>query len=201
LVLDLKTDTIELDIFKVWKFDSVLFDNPKASISIQNSIGIPIGASLETFDAKTTKDRVVIPIEHQNALGETFKINYPNLDGLEGYNNSTYELNGENSNLQNVIKVCPQMILYKFNLVRSHKVNTDDIGEIIDTSRLVINTEVLIPFLLLYLLSDNLISLFLPKAVVPISLVDPKSEVRIIVPKAVRSIIFRFGLNIVLRTT
>ncbi len=56
-------------------------------------------------------------------------------------------------------------------------------------------------FLQLYLLSDNLISWFLPKAVVPISLFDPKSEVRVIIPKAVRSINFRFGLNIVLRTT
>ncbi|MEZ4721917.1 MAG: DUF5723 family protein [Flavobacteriales bacterium] len=53
-------------------------------------------------------------------------------------------------------------------------------------------------FLQFFVMSDNMLSWILPKARVPLSLFDSKSEDSIIIPKQLRSINFHFGINLFL---
>jgi hypothetical protein len=53
-----------------------------------------------------------------------------------------------------------------------------------------------INFMQVFLLSDNLLSWLSPKAVVPISQFDKKSDLNLIIPKRIKSISFRAGINI-----
>jgi hypothetical protein len=147
LILDFDQDTIELDIFEKWRSGSVYLDDPKAVISATNSIGIPFTASIETFDASNhAQGTTIIPIQYQNAIGDSFVFDYPKTDDILGYANSIYELNKSNSNIQNVIEITPDQIKYEFNLVAHHKLELDEPGFINDTGRLDIKTAIEMPF-------------------------------------------------------
>lgn len=146
-VLDFETDTIELDLFQNWKSGAVYLDDPKAMFSFNNSIGIPFSASLATFDASVDgSGATVIPIDYSNALGDSFAIEYPTSDDVEGAINSIFTLDRDNSNLQNVIKVSPKEVRYDLNLVAHHAYDLSEAGFISDTSRLVVSTAVELPF-------------------------------------------------------
>ncbi|GAB5539917.1 MAG: hypothetical protein Salg2KO_20200 [Salibacteraceae bacterium] len=147
LDLDFEEDTIDLDIFEHWKSGSILLENPIAKITMSNSIGIPITASVETMSAQGGGEGgLVVPIDYSKVFGQSFVVPYPGISDVERYVNSTYELDKTNSNLRNVIEISPQIIRYHFNLIARQQVNLDEVGEIQDTSRLTINTSVTLPF-------------------------------------------------------
>src|SRR5690606_3324682 len=134
LILDFKTDTITLDVFENWKSGSVFLDDPKLTFSIKNSIGIPFNGSISTFDAVTNGNgSTIVPIEYSNAFGNSFSVDYPSSNQLEGYINSIFTLNGSNSNLRNIIEISPTALHYGFNFVANHSYDLDKAGFISDT--------------------------------------------------------------------
>ncbi|MEZ4721918.1 MAG: hypothetical protein R2813_08600 [Flavobacteriales bacterium] len=147
LILDFETDTISLDVFDNWKKGTIYLDDPRINISFSNSIGIPFTASVSTFDAsKDGQGATIVPIDYKSALGDSFTIQYPSGDDIEGYVNSIFRLDRNNSNIRNVIQISPSELHYGFNLVTRHSQLNQLPGTITDTSQLKVTTQLELPF-------------------------------------------------------
>lgn len=145
-VMSIERDTVDLDVFKRWKSGSVKFDDPKILLGFYNSFGIAITGSLSTFHAVNEENGgTVIPIELSNVLGDSFIIEYPTSQQIGEIVNSTYEVNGDNSNLRNVISFSPKLLEFGINLIAKHDIENQPSGLISDSSRFNLELDVQLP--------------------------------------------------------
>lgn len=107
---DAPRDSIRLAIFKSWTTGEVTFENPKITVSLDNSFGIPIkSVTREAFIVSATGRQV--PLESPY-ITNGVNINYPSLNEVGQSKRTVLEYNKNTSNLVNIIASGPVAIVY-----------------------------------------------------------------------------------------
>jgi len=134
-------DTLSLEIFQNWISGQIIVTKPQINIRTDNSFGFPVNVSLKNFGG--TKGNVV-----QNLEGEIINSNwipeYPS--GRPGQTESDeFIIDDRNSNLSNFLAISPSKIFYAIELNGEIDIDLDIPGFMTDSSRLVVDMDILIP--------------------------------------------------------
>ena len=102
-------DTSEIGIFSNFQGGGMFFDNPKMTITLENSFGMPIDAQIGTLSA-IQSNGTAIPITgpYPSPL-----IDYPIVFGQSAYNSFTFD--NTNSNIQTALNSSPQFFVYNLS--------------------------------------------------------------------------------------
>jgi len=134
-------DSIHLGIFRnAITATSLLFQNTEALVRVQNSSGIPLNYTLQSF--KGIRQGSSIPLVNTSAY--TFPANIPaqtNFNGLPGF--ADFNFNGSNSNFPEIINYLPKHMLVS----GTHAYAATNLmnGSLKDTSRVRVYSKVVLP--------------------------------------------------------
>jgi hypothetical protein len=134
-------DSIHLGIFRnTISATELLFDNTEAKVVIQNSTGIPLNYTMQSF--KGIRQGVNIPLVNLSAYS------FPSPVPAHPYfstspNQSTFIFNGGNSNFPEVLNFLPKQMLVTGN--HSFEASNTINGFLKDTSRVRVYSKVVLP--------------------------------------------------------
>lgn len=141
---------IDLTFFESWVSGGLDLSDPKLTFEIENSIGIPAELTLNSANI-TTIDDDTYAFESE-LLNSGASINYPTLGNVDGSENTTIELNADNSNVVDLFAKKPKALDYDLDLTIDADENL--LGYYTDESSLNIDATVEVP---LHLRANDLI--------------------------------------------
>lgn len=147
LDLGFKPDTIPLHIFRNWKSGTVVLHNPRIRLVFTNSFGLPITGSLVLLEGYSGKNGgIVVPLQHTSGLENGFILNYPSVGEILDIVESSFVLDGTNSNISNVLSISPSQLRFNFYFLAEGEVQTEDVSYFIkNDSRLDFRLQVELP--------------------------------------------------------
>ncbi|MFN7118707.1 MAG: hypothetical protein ACK4TA_18050 [Saprospiraceae bacterium] len=136
-------DTLNIDFFDNWIRGDVYFENPRITLNVQNSFGIPTRARVNTLNVMTVKNQI-LPLE------STFVTNgidfpYPNMNQVGQVATGSFAFTKENSNIDVILGEGPVAVDYDVDAVTNPDNNTGIIGFITDSSFYKVEMEVELP--------------------------------------------------------
>ncbi len=136
-------DTIYIDFFESWTQGDVYFEDPKITIFIENSFGVPTRSVIEVFDILTA-DGQRIPLQSDfidTVNGIDFA--YPTVPGEVA--TMVFDFTRENSNIVEVLGSRPIALDYKVDARMNPDTIVDLRGFVTDSSYYNIQVEVDLP--------------------------------------------------------
>jgi hypothetical protein len=138
--LTLDKDTVQVGIFKNSIAGNISLVDPKVKVTITNSYGVPINASIDQFDGYTPGSPAYAVTGSPNPL-PIFSPNFSQVgQSLEG----SFSLNNTNSNIVDVVKNFPRSFIYKLNS-QTNPAGPTHANFVLDTSRFKVDMEVQLP--------------------------------------------------------
>ena len=139
---DAPRDTIEMDFIKNLNQGEIRFEDPKMTLTLENSFGIPVRA--------ISKVAEVISINGQhlalkNAITEGVDINYPSINEIGQTKKTVFVLDKNNSNLVDIISSNPRAIDYDIDGITNPTENRTLRGFMTDSSSYKLQVEVDLP--------------------------------------------------------
>ncbi|HHM20590.1 MAG TPA: hypothetical protein ENJ20_01085 [Bacteroidetes bacterium] len=136
-------DTIKIDFFENWTQGDVFFEDPRITINITNSFGVPTRSVIDTFDILTTDgNRIRLRSEFIDTVsGIDFA--YPVIPGDSA--TMTFDFDKTNSNIDSVLSSRPVALDYKVSARMNPDTNTALRGFISEESFYRIQVEVDLP--------------------------------------------------------
>lgn len=142
LALSPDQDTVDISIFKnALGTGSFTLVDPSVKVTISNSYGVPIDASISKLDGYTPPASVFSITGSPNPL----PIFSPNFSQIGQTLTGTYTLSNANSNIVSVINNTPKSIIYKINSM-SNPAGPTNSNFVTDSSRFKVDMEVALPF-------------------------------------------------------
>jgi len=126
----LRTDTIEIDLFKDWVDGQVSLADPKLIIDLSNSIGFPVQMRINNMTAHTS-DGNTIPFS--SVLEEGYNMSYPGLSDMDPEKSDQIILDRNNSNIISIFNAQPKFITYEVIAVMNPE-DSNEVGFISDNS-------------------------------------------------------------------
>ncbi|MFK7809510.1 MAG: hypothetical protein AB8F74_17030 [Saprospiraceae bacterium] len=139
---DLERDTIEIDFFENWTRGDVYFEDPKLTLNIENSFGIPARTQADLVNILTV-DGEVLPL--QSDFLDSVQIAYPALDEVGVIKYTTFDFSKENSNIDVLLGSNPVAVDYDVNAIPNPDSITSIRGFMTDTSYFRVQMEVELP--------------------------------------------------------
>jgi len=142
---DLITESGE---FEISLFDdnpdlaSLVFNDPRINISTSNSVGIPMEIELDSVIATSSRDGSTIELAFTE--GHPFVIGAPGIDQMGERVETEININKNTSNINELLASAPSKITYKI-FARTEEGNMEDQHFILDTSKLDVALEILLP--------------------------------------------------------
>lgn len=136
-------DTIDIDFFDNWTQGDVFFEDPKITIYIDNSFGVPTRSVIHVFDILTA-DGLRIPLESEfidTVDGIDFA--YPSIPGETSH--MVFDFTSENSNIKEVLGSRPIALDYQVDARMNPDTLVDLRGFVTDSSYYNIQVEVDLP--------------------------------------------------------
>jgi len=135
------TDTINFAINSKTIGGTFTLANPKVTITILNSLGLPINIGLPKFDGFTPPSTTVSFLKGGYTIPPILS---PSIAQLGQYASTSFSLDNTNSNLAGALNSHPQEIIYKFSSL------TNPLGRagenfVLDTSKFIANIQVECP--------------------------------------------------------
>ncbi|HHH50287.1 MAG TPA: hypothetical protein ENK52_04840 [Saprospiraceae bacterium] len=142
-LIDFEREMLEVDFFNDLTQGNIFFEDPKITLTIDNSFGFPIRIKPKFINVEM-KDGSTIPLE-SNFLEEGINIDYPKL-GEQGESKRTqFSFDKNNSNLQEILDGGPVLFDYEMDALQ----NPDSIiairGFMTDESRFTIQLGLELP--------------------------------------------------------
>ncbi|MFT5166539.1 MAG: hypothetical protein ACI8P3_001771 [Saprospiraceae bacterium] len=137
----LAIDTINIDIAENWVDGQISFEDPKLTINLSNSIGVPISIKTQNMIAYTA-DGNAIPVT--SVFDDGYMVNYPALTEIGQEKTDQIILDKNNSNIVSVFNALPEYITYEVIAILNPE-NSSGIGFVSDNSTVKGNIEVEIP--------------------------------------------------------
>ena len=141
--LNIPNDSIVVDIFKNYKSGTVFIDNPSIELVINNSLGIPVTATITHMNGHT--DKGIIPLTGP-AFTTPIDIGFPDISQRLVSIETKKPINKTNSNIVNFLAFSPGKIDYGFET----SINAGQPGSIVnhirDSSKLEGSINLEIPF-------------------------------------------------------
>jgi len=139
---EINTDTIPIQFLKNWVGGTIYINDPEFNITLNNDFGIPFFLELSNFQAENTA--ITIPVSGA-VLEDKVTVNFPQ-DTTSGPVVTDMIINGENSNIDNVIAFSPNKITYKLLLGVNSTLGNAPLSYLYDTSELFADAQLKLPF-------------------------------------------------------
>ncbi len=136
-------DSIEMDLYQYFAAGEVFFEEPKMTITAQNSFGFPMRTSFNVLNAITI-DGEVIPFGN-DLFTQGIDFNYPSINEIGETKETVVTITTENSNLENIIG--QPIIYFEYDAqVNSNPDNDISITSFVtDSSNFYLDAEVELP--------------------------------------------------------
>jgi hypothetical protein len=139
---DAPADTIPIDFFKRWQGGKVDFIDPKMTVELYNSFGVPVRAISRVTEVVTTNGNR-IPL--QSPLTNGIDINYPTLLEIGQTKKTTIVFDKNNSNFAEIISSNPSRVEYDIDGLTNPDLKGQKAGFLTDSSRFNFQVYVDIP--------------------------------------------------------
>ncbi|MDX1942368.1 MAG: hypothetical protein SFU99_17520 [Saprospiraceae bacterium] len=136
-------DTILIDFFDNWIRGDVYFEEPRITLNVENSFGIPTNAVINVLNVVTVKSDV-LPLE-SIYVDNGIEFPYPNMSEIGQVKYGTFSFTKENSNIDVILGAGPVAIDYDVDAITNPNNDPNIRGYITDSSYYKINMEVELP--------------------------------------------------------
>ncbi len=119
---NLTNDTLHIELYDEWVGGDVNFADPRLTLTIDNSFGIPTRALIDEIEVLTTDGESILLESDQ--LDSGIDLLYPALTETGQSKQTVLEFNNTNSNIAEIVNAKPQRVTYKLTAV----VNPDQSG-------------------------------------------------------------------------
>ncbi len=136
-------DTLAIDFFDNWIRGDVYFEEPRITLKVENSFGIPTRAVVNALNVVTVKNSV-LPLESPYVVnGIDFP--YPTINEIGQVKYGSFSFTKENSNIDIILGAGPIAIDYDVDAITNADNNSNIRGYITDSSYYKVNMEVELP--------------------------------------------------------
>jgi hypothetical protein len=139
---DLERDTIEIDFFENWTRGDVYFEDPKLTLNVENSFGLPVRSKAEFVNVITIQGDV---LGLESEFLDQIDVAYPALNEIGQIKYTQFHFNKNNSNIDVLLGSNPIAIDYDVNAVPNPDSLTSIRGFMTDSSYFRVQMEVEIP--------------------------------------------------------
>ncbi|PHN08033.1 hypothetical protein [Flavilitoribacter nigricans] len=136
-------DTIIIDFFDSWTQGDVYFEEPKITVNVENSFGIPTRSVFEVFNVFTVRNEI-LPIQ-STLIDEGIDFPYPTLSEKGQVKEGNFVFTKENSNIDLVLGSGPIAVDYEVNALTNPDQLTEIRGFITDSSYYNVRLDVDLP--------------------------------------------------------
>jgi len=131
-VFDNSIDTIDIDFYDNWTQGEVFFENPRVTIRVDNSFGVPTQASVDVFKVITVRGDT---LELESPFIENgFDFDYPALGQQGMVRQTNFDFDKNNSNIEDLLGGGPVGLIYDIDAVTNPAGSNNVTGFITDTS-------------------------------------------------------------------
>jgi hypothetical protein len=141
-VFDVPADSIPIDFFKRWQGGDVRFEEPRMTVELFNSFGVPVRAISKVTDVISLNGQ---RLALKSPLSEGIDINYPTLDEVGQSKKTTIVFDKSNSNFADIISANPVKMEYDIDGLTNADPLIKTIGFLTDSSRFNFQVYVDIP--------------------------------------------------------
>lgn len=141
----ISSDTIPMRFFRQWEKGSVEFTDPQVQLSIENSFGFPITGDLTTVEAFSGKEGAKEDLDPQNAVQDSFAVDFPGLSGVGGSRNTSFTFHKGNSDLGSMISIFPTGIRSDLSLQANSEGDSSQFNFLLDDSELTADMVLTLP--------------------------------------------------------
>lgn len=141
-VFDVPADSIPIDFFKRWQGGDVHFEEPRMTVELYNSFGVPVRAISKVADVISLNGKRLSMI---SPLQNGIDINYPSLNEIGQTKKTTITFDKSNSNFADIISSNPVRMEYDIDGLTNPDPNVKTIGFLTDSSRFNFQVYVDIP--------------------------------------------------------
>ncbi|MFZ1458216.1 MAG: hypothetical protein WAT46_19390 [Saprospiraceae bacterium] len=134
---------IKIGLFDQWKSGGFDFTDPKLSISVDNSFGVPVKSKINKLDLKLINGSVISLQSPFIASGIDF--NYPPLSEAGGLKTTHFEFNKSNSNIRDIFNEKTSEIIYDLNAIVNPLQDTTINGHVTGDSYFTVKVAVEVP--------------------------------------------------------
>lgn len=139
---DLERDTILIDFFENWTRGDVYFTDPRLTLNIENSFGIPVRSQADVVNVVTALGEL-LPLESDYL--DQIDIAYPALDEVGVIKYTTFDFTKDNSNIDVLLGSNPVAVDYDVDAVPNPDSLTSIRGFMTDSSYFKVQMEVDLP--------------------------------------------------------
>ena len=140
--IDLDRDTIEIDFFENWTRGDVYFEDPKLTLTAENSFGLPVRSRADLVNIHTA-DGDVLPLE--SIYLDSIDIAYPSLSEVGEVKYTKFDFNKDNSNIDELLGSNPVAVDYEMDAIPNPDSITSIRGFMTDSSYMKLQVEVELP--------------------------------------------------------
>ncbi len=136
-------DTLLIDFFENWVRGDVYFENPRLTLNVENSFGIPTRARVNTLNVLTVKNQI-LPLESP-FVTSGIDFPFPNMSEIGQVKTGSFTFTKDNSNIDVILGAGPVAIDYDVDAVTNPTNDANIRGYILDGSYYKVNMEVELP--------------------------------------------------------
>lgn len=140
--LEVGADSIDLELFADMGDGEFRFNDPRISINIANTYGVPIEVKTNSFSVKTENGR--IDLDH-TGLENGITLNYPGTDQVGTAASTSIEINKDNSNLPDLLASKPLGLTYDLGATLHPAGDSTKMGFALDDSGFEVGLKIEIP--------------------------------------------------------
>lgn len=140
--LELGADSMNLDLFDKLGEGSLRFNDPRISIRLQNSYGVPIEVHANAFSIITENGNIAL--DH-SGLSNGILLNYPKMGQEGSFASTDIEINKENSNLDDLLSSKPTGLTYDLSATLHPEEDSSKVGFVLDNSGFDLGLSIEIP--------------------------------------------------------
>ncbi len=137
----------------------IYFADPRFNITVHNSLGVPLSLDISSFRARSHNDGTFMDLEFKDPLLNPFIVAAPTVEQLGQTVTTNRSYNVETTNIDELISSVPDRIELAFNASTGNPPGSTEQNFLLDTSKVVVEAEVLLPLWLRtsgYTLKDTL---------------------------------------------
>jgi hypothetical protein len=136
--------TLSLGFFDIASaLKDITLKAPEFNLHVDNSYGIPMEIDLSNITARSTSEGTTLPLIFDHDSLKTFNVDAPSIEQLGQTVNSIHYINGDNSNLEEILASSPNKL--DFDIVANTGTTPGVQNFLLDTSKMDIIIEVVLP--------------------------------------------------------
>ena len=141
-MLSLGTSSVSVDLYDSWVDGELHFEDPQLSIIVDNSFGFPASILIKSMYIVTLEDEIIPFVS--DVVGNTFEINYPELNEIGSSKSTSITFNKDNSNIATLFNTKFKKLIYELEAMINPDEETD-IGFLAENSKLVTYLDARLP--------------------------------------------------------